>query len=469
MYLVQLGGSISEFSDHDFRCLMSEVRVEFYSLGFLDMIVVLCESDWKAIQIDNQSPRGIIAHRKTTQVSVVCPFLRTSQLLFAVVEDHSRALNIEDSLGDLKRVVRFNRSIESVCQNSRCLCVFGEGVLELLSSSEDLPLIVSISLPGACYSLSNRFLATEELLANKTVPRNQRSIWQTGQRIFDRMVAEISADQEESDESIRIRIQEPREICFRDVTTGSITQILECHSEPLELLSFDTSGLVIVSSSGFGHKILVHMAVDDNFLNLRVLSRGVTPAKFIGVFISAWAEDVTVLSSNNTVHSFRQRGFINFWGTEEALISRKKASITRRSDNNVSVLIGERILAVVGSCELFVGDIDVNLAEGTIVQYETLPLISSSSYSEAERRKMVPNKDILCDEITSSSLFARMVLEDARFPGTKTSYRFVGCFTEEATAQKASSNLTNNSFCKTRIRRSDFTQAESSIDGFVSI
>ncbi|CAJ1346680.1 unnamed protein product [Effrenium voratum] len=111
-------------------------------------------------------------------------------------------------------------------------------------------------------------------------------------------------------------------IAVRDVSSQSIISEFEDHSEPIEGMVWDPSGLQLVTCGALGHKILVHRAVlglgdtltyeDENaqlgslrFQHLFTLSRGVTPAVISDLAVSDDGQFVAVSSAKGTTHVFK--------------------------------------------------------------------------------------------------------------------------------------------------------------------
>lgn len=118
-------------------------------------------------------------------------------------------------------------------------------------------------------------------------------------------------------------------IAVRDVVTTRVTAQFEDHLEPIEMMRWDPSGLVLVSSTANGHCVLVHKALAGSeraallilhdsvegglspvalgsvvFQHLYTLSRGYTPAVISDIAISDDMQFIAVSSAKGTTHVF---------------------------------------------------------------------------------------------------------------------------------------------------------------------
>ncbi|CAK9110623.1 unnamed protein product [Durusdinium trenchii] len=111
-------------------------------------------------------------------------------------------------------------------------------------------------------------------------------------------------------------------IAVRDVASQNVISQFEDHSEPIEAMIWDPSGLQLVTCGALGHRILVHRAMlgtGDTLLeqgglagtlgflrfeHLFTLSRGLTPAVISGLCVSDDAQLVAVSSAKGTTHVF---------------------------------------------------------------------------------------------------------------------------------------------------------------------
>lgn len=116
-------------------------------------------------------------------------------------------------------------------------------------------------------------------------------------------------------------------IAVRDVVNQNVISQFEEHSEAIEAMTWDPSGLQLVTCGALGHKILVHRAMlgtgdtlldaDQDGLQLGslrfqhvfTLSRGVTPAVISGVAVSEDSQFVAVSSAKGTTHVFNLPAF----------------------------------------------------------------------------------------------------------------------------------------------------------------
>eukprot|EP00434_Breviolum_minutum_P010360 symbB.v1.2.009140.t1/scaffold577.1/size258142/15 len=117
-------------------------------------------------------------------------------------------------------------------------------------------------------------------------------------------------------------------IAVRDVASQNIISQFEEHSEAIEAMLWDPSGLQLVTCGNLGHQILVHRAMlgtgdtlmpeaDQDGLQLGslrfqhvfTLSRGVTPAVISGIAVSDDSQFVAVSSAKGTTHVFNLPAF----------------------------------------------------------------------------------------------------------------------------------------------------------------
>eukprot|EP00435_Cladocopium_sp_Y103_P001238 s4187_g1.t1 len=116
-------------------------------------------------------------------------------------------------------------------------------------------------------------------------------------------------------------------IAVRDVVNQNVISQFEEHNEAIEAMTWDPSGLQLVTCGALGHKILVHRAMlgtgdtlldaDQDGLQLGslrfqhvfTLSRGVTPAVISGVAVSEDSQFVAVSSAKGTTHVFNLPAF----------------------------------------------------------------------------------------------------------------------------------------------------------------
>eukprot|EP00931_Biecheleriopsis_adriatica_P103219 TRINITY_DN78087_c0_g1_i1.p1 TRINITY_DN78087_c0_g1~~TRINITY_DN78087_c0_g1_i1.p1 ORF type:complete len:820 (-),score=159.99 TRINITY_DN78087_c0_g1_i1:115-2574(-) len=114
-------------------------------------------------------------------------------------------------------------------------------------------------------------------------------------------------------------------VAVRDAGSRNIIAQFEDHSEPIETMAWDPSGLQLVTCGALGHRILVHRALvgtehalmmhDPNkgglelgsvvFQHLYTLSRGYTPAVISDIAVSDDGQLVAVSSAKGTIHVFR--------------------------------------------------------------------------------------------------------------------------------------------------------------------
>lgn len=140
---------------------------------------------------------------------------------------------------------------------------------------------------------------------------------QVGQRTLDQM---LMPPPEGSEQASRGGV-----VAVRDAASRSVIAQFEDHSEPVEAMAWDPSGLQLVTCAALGHRILVHRALvgaehslmmHDSaqgglalgsvvFQHLYTLSRGYTPAVISDIAISDDGQLVAVSSAKGTSHVFR--------------------------------------------------------------------------------------------------------------------------------------------------------------------
>ncbi|CAE8616596.1 unnamed protein product [Polarella glacialis] len=144
---------------------------------------------------------------------------------------------------------------------------------------------------------------------------------QVGQRTLDNvLMPQGVADQAPSSGALRGGI-----VAVRDVASRSVIAQFEDHTEPLEAMAWDPSGLQLVTCAALGHRILVHRALLGTehalmmhdpakgglelgsvvFQHLYTLSRGYTPAVISDIAVSDDGQLVAVSSAKGTTHVFR--------------------------------------------------------------------------------------------------------------------------------------------------------------------
>jgi len=146
-----------------------------------------------------------------------------------------------------------------------------------------------------------------------------RYLGQVGQRTLDNMLMPLpeGADQPP--------VARAGVVVVRDVASRGVVAQFEDHSEPVDAMAWDPSGLQLVTAGAQGHQVLVHRAllgmqqalvVQDAagdgparggvvFQHLYTLSRGVTPAVISDIAVSDNGQFVAVSSAKGTTHVFR--------------------------------------------------------------------------------------------------------------------------------------------------------------------
>ncbi|CAK9076746.1 unnamed protein product [Durusdinium trenchii] len=142
---------------------------------------------------------------------------------------------------------------------------------------------------------------------------------QVGQRTLDQVFMPPSTDTLSTSSPGSLR---SGSIAVRDVASQNVISQFEDHSEPIEAMIWDPSGLQLVTCGALGHRILVHRAMlgtGDTLLeqgglagtlgflrfeHLFTLSRGLTPAVISGLCVSDDAQLVAVSSAKGTTHVF---------------------------------------------------------------------------------------------------------------------------------------------------------------------
>jgi len=150
-----------------------------------------------------------------------------------------------------------------------------------------------------------------------------RMIGQNAQRTLDNMLMpppEGSEHQASAPSAARGGV-----VAVRDAANQRIIARFEDHTEPVEAMAWDPSGLQLVTAAALGHRVLVHRALlgaehalvthdaDEGglalgsvvFQHLYTLSRGYTPAVISDISVSDDGQLVAVSSAKGTSHVFR--------------------------------------------------------------------------------------------------------------------------------------------------------------------
>lgn len=140
---------------------------------------------------------------------------------------------------------------------------------------------------------------------------------QVGQRTLDHV---LMPSQEGADQVPRGGV-----VAVRDAFSRAVIAQFEDHTEPVEAMAWDPSGLQLITCAALGHRVLVHRAllaaehalvVHDAekghlelgsvvFQHLYTLSRGYTPAVISDIAVSDDGQLVAVSSAKGTTHVFR--------------------------------------------------------------------------------------------------------------------------------------------------------------------
>eukprot|EP00930_Biecheleria_cincta_P031954 TRINITY_DN22167_c0_g1_i1.p1 TRINITY_DN22167_c0_g1~~TRINITY_DN22167_c0_g1_i1.p1 ORF type:complete len:829 (+),score=116.26 TRINITY_DN22167_c0_g1_i1:241-2727(+) len=145
---------------------------------------------------------------------------------------------------------------------------------------------------------------------------------QVGQRTLDHMLMppQGGADAGASAGALRGGV-----VAVRDAVSRNVISQFEDHTEPVEAMAWDPSGLQLVTCAALGHRILVHRAMLGSehalmmheptkggmelgsvvFQHLYTLSRGYTPAVISDIAVSDDGQLVAVSSAKGTTHVFR--------------------------------------------------------------------------------------------------------------------------------------------------------------------
>lgn len=114
-------------------------------------------------------------------------------------------------------------------------------------------------------------------------------------------------------------------VAVRDVVSRTVIAQFEDHTDPIEAMAWDPSGLQLVTCAALGHKVLVHRALlgaehalvmhDSSngglslgsvvFQHLFTLNRGYTPAMISNLTVSDDGQLVSVSSAKGTSHVYR--------------------------------------------------------------------------------------------------------------------------------------------------------------------
>jgi len=113
-------------------------------------------------------------------------------------------------------------------------------------------------------------------------------------------------------------------VSIRDGATRAVIAQFEDHTEAVDMMAWDPSGLQLVTAAALGHRILVHRALLNAdrallmhepgeglalgsviFQHLYTFSRGYTPAVISGMALSDDGEFVAVSSAKGTTHVFQ--------------------------------------------------------------------------------------------------------------------------------------------------------------------
>ncbi|OQR90921.1 hypothetical protein ACHHYP_05144 [Achlya hypogyna] len=93
-------------------------------------------------------------------------------------------------------------------------------------------------------------------------------------------------------------------VAVHDVVTGTKLVQFKAHDSPITTLTFDPSGLLLVTSSKKGQTLHVHRLLGEDHVLLYKLQRGITYARIHHVCISSDAKWVAVTSLRGTTHVY---------------------------------------------------------------------------------------------------------------------------------------------------------------------
>lgn len=144
---------------------------------------------------------------------------------------------------------------------------------------------------------------------------------QAGQKTIDNvLMPSREGDQAGAPTMVRSGI-----VAVRDVVSKAVIAQFEDHTDPIEAMAWDPSGLQLVTCAALGHKVLVHRALlgaehalvmhDSSsgglslgsvvFQHLFTLNRGYTPAMISNLTVSDDGQLVSVSSAKGTSHVYR--------------------------------------------------------------------------------------------------------------------------------------------------------------------